>query len=328
MVPMLRLFGPGCPTDPVDAENAELDLSCAVWIDLLEPTMEEEALAEKLIGANIPTREEMLEIEPSSRLYERSGAAFMTMSVLYGVHSRSPSTDPISFILTDKHLVTVRYIDPSPFVAFATYCQAESEVLKNGLTVLTRLLEAIVDRLADEFEEAGRELEAISGHIFERKTRRERRNPELHYEALMLRIGAVGRLIARARESSVSTSRMLSFLAALDRVSDQHAEDRHLQSITEDLRALDDHSNFLAENLNFLLDASLGMITLEQNMVMKIFSVAAVVLMPPTLIAGIYGMNFKHMPELDWLFGYPIVLGLIVATAIIPYWLARRRGWL
>lgn len=325
---MLRLFGPGCPSQPVDADDQGLDLTRAVWIDMLEPTKAEEALVEQLIGTNVPTREEMLEIEPSSRLYERDGAAFMTMSVLYGVHGRRPSTDPISFILTDRQLITVRYVDPAPFINFAEFCRSEEELSRDGLTVLTRLLEAIVDRLADEFEEAGRELEAISAHIFERKTRRERRNPELHYEALMLRIGATGRLIARARESSVSTGRMLSFLSALERVGAQPAEQRHLQSIAEDLRALDDHSNFLAENLNFLLDASLGMITLEQNLVMKIFSIVAVVLMPPTLIAGIYGMNFRHMPELEWLGGYPWAIGLMLASAVLPYWFARRRGWL
>lgn len=302
-------------------------LSGAVWIDLFEPTREEEALVERLIGTNVPTREEMLEIEPSSRLFETNGAAFMTMSVLYGVHGSRPATDPISFILNKGQLITVRYVDPAPFIAFAEHCRSDKELLKDGLTVLTRLLEAIVDRLADEFENGGRELEAISGHIFERKIR-QRRNSERQYEALMLRIGAVGRLINRARESSVSTSRMLSFLAALERVESQPNEQRHLQSIAEDLRALDDHSNFLAENLNFLLDASLGMITLEQNRVMKIFSVVAVVLMPPTLIAGIYGMNFRHMPELDWALGYPAALALILASAIIPYWLARRGGWL
>lgn len=325
---MLRLYGPGCPPTPIDADDRSDALSEALWIDLCEPTKAEEALVERLIGTNVPTRQEMLEIEPSSRLYETNGAAVMTMSVLYGVHGRQPATDPISFILTDRQLITVRYVDPAPFIAFSEHCRADKELAKDGLTVLTRLLEAIVDRLADEFEDAGRELEAISSHIFERKTRRERRNPELHYEALMLRIGAVGRLITRARESSVSTGRMLSFLAALERVESQPVERRHLQSIAEDLRALDDHSNFLAENLNFLLDASLGMITLEQNRVMKIFSVVAVVLMPPTLIAGIYGMNFKHMPELEWLLGYPLALALILVSAVAPYWLARRSGWL
>jgi magnesium transporter len=144
----------------------------------------------------------------------------------------------------------------------------------------------------------------------------------------MLRIGEVQRLLTRLRESSVSSSRMLGFLAACDMVHGKESQLRHLQSLIADAHALDDHSNFLAENLNFLLDASLGMITLEQNFVMKIFSIVAVVLMPPTLVAGIYGMNFEHMPELKWLFGYPWAMLVMLASSILPYWFARRRGWL
>jgi magnesium transporter len=325
---MLRLFGPGCTPLPVDARDAELRLENAVWLDLLDPTREEEALAEKVIGTNVPTREEMQEIEPSSRLYERNGAAVMTMSVLYGIDRGRPSTDPISFILTARHLVTVRYTDPRPFVAFVQHAHADEQLTTDPVTVLVRLLDAIIDREADELENAGRELEAISNHIFEQRARRERRNSEVRYEALMLRIGEVQRLLSRARESSVSASRMLGFLGATERMRDEKAHARHLRSLIDDARALDDHSDFLAENLNFLLDASLGMITLEQNFVMKIFSVVAVVLMPPTLIAGIYGMNFKHMPELQWIAGYPWAIGLMLASAILPYWAARRRGWL
>ena len=302
--------------------------SKAVWIDLLEPTREEEKVAEKLIGTNIPTREEMLEIEPSSRLYEKDGVVFMTMSVLYGIEQDRPSTDPISFILTDKHLVTVRYIDPKPLIVFAEHAYAEEELTQDPITVLIRLLDAIVDRLADELENAGRELEAISNQVFERRSGPDHRNSEVRYEALMLRIGKVQRLLARARESSVGTGRMLGFLAACDLMRAHDSQSRHLESLIADARALDDHSDFLAENLNFLLDASLGMITLEQNFVMKVFSIVAVVLMPPTLVAGIYGMNFKYMPELPHAWGYPWALVLMLLSSVLPYWFARRKGWL
>ena len=325
---MLRLFGPGCSIAPVDAHAALDGAGQAIWIDLLEPTREEEVLAEKLVGADIPTRAEMQEIEPSSRLYEKDGVVFMTMPVLYGITEKQPSTDPISFILTGKHLVTVRYVDPRPFAIFTEHAETESDLTRDPMTVLVRLLDAIVDRLADELESAGRELEAISNHIFERRARAERRNPELRLEALMLRIGEVQRLIARIRESSLGSSRMLGFLSACSLMERHDGHSRHVQSLIADARALDDHSDFLAENLNFLLNASLGMITLEQNFVMKIFSVVAVVLMPPTLLAGVYGMNFDHMPELKWLYGYPFSVGLMLASAILPYMLARRRGWL
>lgn len=325
---MLRLFGPDCPVAPIDPADLPAGDCGAVWIDLLEPSGEEEAWAEKLTGQNIPTREEMLEIEPSSRLYEKGGAAFMTMSVLYGVVEGHPSSDPISFILTDRHLVTVRYVDPKPFIAFADQAYSEREEIDDPMKVLLRLLDAIIDRLADELEASGRELEKISSQIFDRGDRSRRRNPELRYEAIMARIGASQRLLSRARENSVSASRVLGFLTACDCVQGHPNAQRHLSSLLGDARALDDHSDFQADNLTFLLDASLGMISLEQNFVMKIFSVVAVVLMPPTLIAGIYGMNFTHMPEIDEPWGYAMALFIMLLSATVPYIWARRRGWL
>lgn len=325
---MLRLFGKTCPTAAIDPSNQAIDGCDAVWVDLLEPTPEEEKWAEQLLKINVPTREEMLEIEPSSRFYTRGAATYMTMSVLYGVTEGRPDSDPITFILTDDHLVTIRYTDPKPFIAFAENCYADPDEVGDPVNVAVRLLDAIVDRLADELEASARELELISNRIFDRGDRAKRRNPERRYEALMLRIGTAQRLLTRLRETSVSASRMLGFLAASDRLQQSPTSLRHLQSLIADARALDDHSDFQADNLTFLLDASLGMISLEQNFVMKIFSVVAVVLMPPTLIAGIYGMNFKHMPELEWMLGYPMALAVILASAVLPYWWARRRGWL
>ena len=328
---MLRLFGPNCSPEPVDPAERESIPTDAIWVDLLNPTRQEERLAEALIGQNIPTREEMLEIEPSSRLYERDDATVMTMSVVYGMKDKEPGSagvDPVSFILTDKHLVTLRYVDPAPFVTFSQHVYAEPEIATGPLDVLLLLLDAIVDRLADRIEEVIEEIENISEQVFEREARAQRRQTELRYEVLMLRIGAVQRVMTRIREASVSATRMLSFLAASDRVPDGSDAERHVKSLISDLRALNDHSNFVGENLTFLLDASLGMITLRQNLVMKIFSIVAVVLMPPTLIAGLYGMNFEHMPELRSVFGYPAALAAMLASAVIPYWIARKKGWL
>lgn len=324
---MLRLFGPQCSPAPIEAGSVEAIPPGAIWIDLLNPSQEEEKLAEKALGQNIPTREELLEIEPSSRLYERQGALFMTASVVHGAGEHRPNVDPVGFILTDKLLVTVRYVDPSPFVVFAEHLYAEPELASDALTITVRLIDAIVDRLADQLEEVGRSIEAVSGHIFQHRGGEKRRRSELRLEATLLRLGGVQRLLAEVRESAVSVGRLLSFLGATEGCRGSNHQN-HVESLQGDIRALVDHSNFLADNLTFLLDASLGLITLEQNTVMKIFSVFAVVLMPPTLIAGVYGMNFEHMPELDWLMGYPWALGLILLSAVVPYWLARRSGWL
>jgi len=326
---MLRLFGPDCPTGQIEPETLAAIPPGAIWIDLLNPTREEEKLAEALLGQNIPTREEMAEIEPSSRLYERKGTLFMTASVVHGIKDGKPDNDPVSFILTDRLLVTVRYIDPKPFVLFAEHLYAEPDVAGYSLAVLARLLDTIVDRLADELEETARQIEAVSAQVFERQGRggRAKRKEARRLETLLLRLGGVQRLLAELRESAVSTGRLLSFLGASDIAASEEAH-RHIDSLQGDIKGLLAHSDFLADNLTFLLNASLGLITLEQNFVMKIFSVFAVVLMPPTLIAGIYGMNFVHMPELNWLLGYPFALALILVSAILPYWLARRSGWL
>ena len=328
---MLRLFGPGCSAEPVDPAKVTSLPKGAVWIDLLDPTDEEEALAEKVLGANIPTREELAEIEPSSRLYQTKIAAFMTMSVLHGVKAGIPANDPVGFILTDKLLITVRYIDPTPFVLFADHIYAEPDLDWNARSMFVRLLDTIIDRLADEFEVAVNEIETISRHVFAHPTQaggHRRRQPERRLEALLLRIGKAQQLLAQLRESSVSATRLLTFLKSTDRMVNDKPNLRHVGSLIADADALNDHSNFLGDNLVFLLDANLGLITLEQNFVMKIFSIFAVVFMPPTLIAGIYGMNFDHMPELKWLLGYPYALGLILVSAVLPFLIARRKGWL
>ena len=326
---MLRLFGPGCPSTAVEPDNPGPIPPGVKWIDLLDPTEEEEKLAEAILGQDIPTREEMQEIEPSSRLFQRHGTMFMTASVLYGITASKPDADPVTFILTNKLLVTVRYVDPKPFIIYSDNLAADPELAADPLAILVRLMDTIVDRLADEMEQAGREIEEVSSRIFARGavTGRRQGNASLKLEALLLRIGGVQRLLAEIRESAVSTGRLLGFLGASKTSRDSDCGPL-IQSLQADIHGLLDHSNSLSDNLTFLLNASLGLISLEQNFVMKIFSVVAVVLMPPTLIAGIYGMNFEHMPELEWLLGYPFALGLILISAILPYWIARRMGWL
>lgn len=326
---MLRLFGPGCPIKPVSPDEMDDVPSGAVWIDLLNPTEAEEKLAEKALGQNIPTREDLKEIEPSSRLFERNGVLFLTASVMDGIAEGRPTADPVGFILSDSLLATVRYIDPDPFLLVAERIYGEPETARDPLTVLIQLFDTIVDELADQYEHAGREIEKLSSRVFERNLRR--RDKETHterrLEALLLRIGQVQRLLAEIRQATVSISRMMVFFSNCGPV-ERGAHGPRVDSFISDLKALSDHSTFLNDNLTFLLDASLGLISLEQNFVMKVFSVFAVIFMPPTLIAGIYGMNFERMPELAWVYGYPMALGLILVSAVVPYWIARKSGWL
>ena len=323
---MLRAYGPDCDGCEIDAASGTIPPG-ATWMDLELPTRAEEQLVEAVIGHNVPTQEELAEIEPSSRLFTRDGALYMTLSALRGVNEGNPTSTPIGFVLSGNRLVTVRYAAPSPIVSFANHVRREPAIARDAPTVLVRLLDAIIDRLADELEALGAEIEKISGHIF-KKEADDRRIPAARLTALLTRIGRAQSLLAKIRETAVSTARFLSFLSA-NRPDNWHAAGRaHLASLTNDITSLIDHSGFLADNLTFLLDAALGLISVEQNAAMKLFSWAALIFLPPTLVAGIYGMNFEHMPELDWLYGYPIALALIVASAVLPLWFFKRRGWI
>jgi magnesium transporter len=325
---MLRAYGPGCDGSVVDVSLGVIP-DAATWIDLEEPTREEEALVEHSIGLNVPTPEELAEIEPSSRLYERGGALYMTVSVLRGIQEGKPSSSPMGLVLTDGRLVTVRYASPKPILAFSEHVRREPELARDAMTVTVRLLDAIIDRLADELEALGTEIERISGHIFNREID-DRRIPAQRLTALLTRIGRAQTVLAKSRETAVSTSRLLGFLRASARLREEANDGprNHLASLAADTASLIDHSGFLADNLTFLLDASLGLISVEQNAAMKLFSWAALVFLPPTLVAGLYGMNFEHMPELDWLYGYPFALTLMLLSAVFPLWFLHRRGWI
>jgi magnesium transporter len=323
---MLRTYGPGCDGSVVEAKVERIP-DGATWVDLEEPTKEEEALVERCIRMDVPTETEMSEIEPSSRLYERNGALYMTVSVLYGLEDGNPKTAPISFVLADNRLVTVRYATPKPIRAFAEHARRDPELVRDAPTVLFRMLDAIIDRLADELENASGEIEQISANIFH-KDMEDRRIPAARLTALLTRIGRTQTLLSRIRYSAVSTMRMLSFLAGSARLHlEANVELRHhVTSLSTDATSLGEHASFLSDNVTFLLDASLGLISIEQNAAMKLFSWAAVVFLPPTLIAGIFGMNFRYMPELNWHAGYPISLALMLASAIGPYLYFKIRG--
>jgi len=324
---MLRTYGPDCDGSVIDPAKGKIP-SGATWIDLLEPTREEEQLVERVLGLDVPTREEMKEIEPSSRLFERGDAIYMTLSTLHGIEEGRPASDPIAFVLAGNRLVTVRYTSPKPFRVFADHVQREPELARDALTVLVRLLDTIIDRLADELENAGDEIEKISAQIFHREEGKSRRIPAIKLEALLTRIGRAQSLLARIRETAVSSSRVVGFLAASARLRAATTEREHVLSLAADVGSLIDHSAFLATNLTFLLDASLGLISVEQNAALKVFSVAALIFLPPTLVAGIYGMNFNHMPELKWLAGYPWALAIMLISAVLPYYIFKRKGWL
>ncbi len=325
---MLRVFTPEGDVMLGDVVAADGVLPAgAVWIDLISPTRDEEVFVERVTGIEVPTRAEMVEIETSSRLYEENGAIYMTATLATGIMKEAPESHAVSFILTPVHLVTLRYTEVASFERFASHAERSPVLCQSSAMALVHLLDAVVDRLADSIEHVGAEIDAISRQAFRRaRTSSQQRVSNLALQALLGRIGAAQDSLSKARDSAVSLTRALGFLAfAAPKTSGIAA---HVKSLSRDLASLTDHASYLSNNITFLLDAALGLISIEQNAVLKIFSVAAIVFMPPTLVAGIYGMNFEFMPELHWHLGYAWSMGLMLASAVLPYVFFRLRGWL
>jgi magnesium transporter len=232
---------------------------------------------------------------------------------------------PVTFVLVGKRLVTVRYDETRAFQSFPERAERLDLGCLDGRSVLIALLEAVVERLADILEAAARDLEALSREIFRRGAGPEDRAQ--NYRGVLQGVGAQGAVVSHVLASLVTLERLVAFFTAAQ--ADAGKEDRgRLKSLSRDTRFLAEHATFLGQKVNFLLDATLGMISIQQNAIIKIFSVAAVIFLPPTLVASIYGMNFEVMPELGWIFGYPMALVLMVASAVVSYWVFKIRGWL
>ena len=307
------------------------DAAGALWLDLITPTREEVHFAEHLLGISIPTQEEAQEIEVSARLYHEDGAEFMTMTGVSQLESEAPMTTPISFILKGETLATIRYAQPKPFFTYATRAQKTGAVpCISSEQVMLGLVEALIERMAEALEKTGRNLERLSRQVFRYKPPGGTASKSRDFQAIIEEIGARGDLLAMVRESLVSLNRLLAYHNTTGKAADGPSKDAvaWVKDMLQDIVALSDHATYLSNKTNFLLDATLGLINLEQNQIIKIFSIAAVCLMPPTLIASSYGMNFRHMPELEWLFGYPYALALMLITAIIPFAWFKRKGWL
>ncbi len=311
-----------------NARLVETDkLENAIWIDLISPTREEETGHEGLLGINLPTREDMEEIEISSRLYEEDGAIFMTVQLPSSTEEENSHMGPVTFVIHKGKLITIRYHDPSPFRTFPIRAARTSIAGETGETLFLALMEAVVDRLADIIERAGHTVTPISRSIFQvsdPKTTRPR-----NYKHFLEIIGRTGDLTSDIRDSLMSLDRAVGYYAQ-HIVRREGTEDLRgqIKTLTRDLHSIADHAGFLSSKITLLLDATLGMISIEQNGIIKIFSVAAVVFLPPTLVASIYGMNFEFMPELNWQFGYPFAIGLMILSALMPYWFFKRQGWL
>jgi len=302
-----------------------------VWVDVINPTQSEDRYIEKIMDVSIPTREEMQEIEISSRLYSEHGAEFMTINAVIDLDTDEPKLTPISFVLKGQILVTVRYADPRPFSNFITRAQKAGALsVGSGEQIMLGLLEALIDRVADALERAGAKIDALSKEVFHGKSMAKNHRYSQDFERVIVDLGKGGDLLSMVRESLLSKNRVMTYHVAVSDENKRVLKDTRMRirTIQRDVNSLSEHNAYLASKVSFLLDATLGLINLEQNKIIKIFSIAAVCLMPPTLVASSYGMNFKNIPELDWIYGYPYALALMVITAIVPFILFRKKGWM
>ena len=324
---MLSVYVPkGASLDriPVTPECAVPE--AAVWFDLVQPTQQEDKLVERVVGISVPTREEMQEIEVTSRLYVENGARYMTATLMCQSDSDTPKTTAVTFILSGHRLITVRYDEPRPFMIVGNKLARVCPAGVNGEAVLMELLDAVIDRAADILERIGAEVDRVSHEIFEPESD----SADRSYKDILKAIGRKGDLASKVRESLVSVGRLLLYLAnEADSMRWAKETRAQLRGMQRDVQSLSDHAAYLSNKIQFLLDAMLGVVTIEQNNVIKLFSVAAVVFMPPTLVASIYGMNFhKGMPELDWEYGYPFAIAMMVLAAVLPYYFFKWKKWL
>jgi magnesium transporter len=308
---------------------SQLHLRDAVWIDLEAPSAADEDAVEATIGVNIPTREDMQEIEVSSRIYRESGALFLTAQIVASHDARETEIGPVTFVVLPERLVSVHYHQPGSLKHFADWAARHDTPLETGLDALLALLEAVVDRLADILEGEARKLDTLSKEIFAAH----RPSGKSQTLAVVLqRIGRAEDLNGKVNESLGTLLRLVGHVTTTsshpDGLTLSAAEKPMARALLQDIRSLREVAATQSGKVRFLLDATLGVINIRQSDIIKIFSVVAFVFLPPTLIASIYGMNFKHMPELEWPWGYPMAIGLMALSAAVPWMIFRWKKWL
>ncbi len=307
-----RLF----PTDSVDQ---------AIWIDLFAPTADEVATVATL-GVEVPTLEDMEEIEISNRLYREGGIDYMTVQLTGHSETSGPISGPVTFILSPSRLVTVRHHATRPFETYPTRADRVGPGCVSANRLFLSLVEEIVGRLADLLESAGRSLDHTSRSVF---VPGHRGKNQKRLEVALRQIGREAELLGNIRLALLTLHRALGFYGqtARDRRGDEGLSNV-LKDLRRDIDALEVHIDYLSQRIALTSDATLGMINLEQNSTVRIVSVVAVLFLPPTLIASIYGMNFAVMPELAQPWGYPAALGAMLASSVAAYLYFRWKNWL
>ena len=321
---MLRIF-----EDARTGLGASEEPASPIWLDLVSPTPEEIAQAEAVIGAAIPTLAALTEIEASSRLRNREGVLTMTAPSSAPHPSDDKPASPLGFVLARGRLATIRFSSLPAFDAVAASIEAGRTGPLNGLEVFTRINEEIVDRIADGLERLAEELGTLSATAFHRDDdhaqRAVRTNQALR--AQLRQVGRLGNRLSEVRDGLLGLGRIVAFAEQFGCQPSEEDLKARLASVRHDVASLSDYDEHLANKVQFVLDALVGLIGIAQNEVFKVLTIVSIAGIPPTVVAGVYGMNFKYMPEYNWPWGYPFGLAMIAVSTIIPLVWFKLRGW-
>ncbi|MDZ5762354.1 Magnesium cobalt transport protein [Candidatus Cyrtobacter comes] len=298
------------------------------WIDVENPSLEEEQRLEKKLNINIPSRAEVNKIEVMSPFYKEEECHYMTITDLQNTAGDNFRGIAVTFILTNKFVITLRYTQTPTLAAFSSRVMRAPMICSSPEIAVIHMLDVIVNKTAETLETVGNELDRLLDSVF-KKGSTGSTNVSSDYNAVIRKTGQTGNTISKNRESLMSINRMLLYFSQIETEIGHSKENKlRIRHITREVNSLNEYANFLSQRNSFLLDATLGMISVEQNMIIKIFTVASVVFMPPTLIASVYGMNFVNMPELHSVIGYPISISVMIISAVLPYAFFKKRKWI
>lgn len=313
----------------VDAEpHALTSAGGAVWLDLIDPTDQERSEVERATKLRVPPKADIAEIESSSRLLTDGDTLYLSTPMTYRNRDGGSEIAPLGFVLTPDRLITIRFAEIPVFDSFAERFVGGGS--PTSTTAFMGLLEAMVDRLADVLEMVGAELEGISHQIFRNEGDRENNASKIdtRLRGTLRTIGRAGERLANLRDSLIGVQRIMVYVHEMGASWIPKDLLHRCSTLRSDISSLMEYDVQLSNKVQFLLDATLGFISIEQNNGIKVLTVVSVVGVPPTLVASIYGMNFKWIPELQWEYGYFYGLGVIVLSAIVPLIWFKKRGWI
>ncbi|RPE01091.1 magnesium/nickel/cobalt transporter CorA [Candidatus Pantoea deserta] len=303
----------------LELEEQTDKLTTSVWVDLIEPEEDERERVQSELGQSLATRPELEDIEASARFFEDEDGLHIHSFFFYEDAEDHAGNSTVAFTIREGRLYTLRERELPAFRLYRMRARNQTLTDGNAFELLLDLFETKIEQLADEIENIYSALEKLSRVIMEGQQGEE-------YDQALSRLAELEDIGWKVRLCLMDTQRALNFLVRKARLPNNQLE--QAREILRDIESLLPHNESLFQKVNFLMQAAMGFINIEQNRIIKIFSVVSVVFLPPTLVASSYGMNFEFMPELKWSFGYPAAIGLMILAGLAPYLYFKRKNWL